>query len=134
MDDGDVLFFPHGLIGLEEKRHWVLLADNDNEAIGWLQSTTDPELALSVVTPKAYVHDYVLRFRREEIAALRWTSRDDVVALAVVSLNDEKLTINLKAPILINLNRCVGCQLLTCDDQPLQYALPNQYASMRKSA
>jgi flagellar assembly factor FliW len=129
-----IVLLPDGIIGFPQERHWVLLREGESPTLGWLQSITDPELALSVVTPQAFVPNYVLRFRREEISSLPWTSRDEVVALAVVSLNDEQLTINLKAPILINLKRCVGCQLLTCDDQPLQCALPNQHVPMRKSA
>ena len=129
-----IVLFPDGIIGFPQQRHWVLLREGESQTLGWLQSINDPELALSVVTPQAYVPGYVLKFRREEIASLPWTARDEAVALAVVSLNEEKLTINLKAPILVNLNRCIGCQLLTCDDQPLQYVLPNQHASVRKSA
>ncbi len=129
-----IVLLPDGIIGFPQQRHWVLLREGDSATLGWLQSISDPELALSVVTPKAYVPDYVLRFRREEISSMPWKSHDEVVALAVVSLTEDQLTINLKAPILINLQRCVGCQLLTCDDQPIQYVLPNLHASMRKSA
>ncbi len=47
----DILVFPNGLLGLEDCQHWVLLADAQNDALGWLQSTSRPEIALAVVTP-----------------------------------------------------------------------------------
>jgi hypothetical protein len=35
--ENDMIFFPFGLIGLESHHHWVLLADGNNDSVGWLQ-------------------------------------------------------------------------------------------------
>ena len=51
----DVLLFPNGVLGLEDCRHWVLLADAENEALGWLQSISRPEIAMAVVSPRRFV-------------------------------------------------------------------------------
>lgn len=134
IDTGAILLFPDGVIGFSDQRHWVLLREGQSPTFGWLQSISDPELAFAVVTPGAYVPDYELRFQRDEIASLPWAATDETLVLTIVNRNDDQLTINLKAPVLINLDRCLGRQLLTCDDQPLQHALPNQHVSMRKSA
>ena len=45
IEPDDLLHFASGLLGLEECRHWVLLADAVNEALGWLQSATRPEIS-----------------------------------------------------------------------------------------
>ncbi len=60
----DVLLFPNGLLGMEDCRQWVLLADAQNDALGWLQSLTRAEVALAVVSPRRYVPDYQLRVSR----------------------------------------------------------------------
>ena len=39
IEPDDILFFRNGLLGFEDCRHWVLLADADNSAVAWLQST-----------------------------------------------------------------------------------------------
>jgi len=134
IDTEAILLFPDGVIGFAGQRHWVLLREGKSATFGWLQSISDPELAFAVVTPAAYVADYELRFHRDEVTSLPWSATDESLVLAIVGRNETRLTINLKAPILVNLDRCLGRQLLTCDDQPLQYALPNQHVSMRKSA
>ena len=36
MQPEDVLHFPGGMLGLEDCRDWVLLADAENDALGWL--------------------------------------------------------------------------------------------------
>jgi FliW protein. len=47
----DVLYFPAGLPGLENCRTWVLLADARHEALAWLHSVSQPQVALAVVSP-----------------------------------------------------------------------------------
>ena len=44
------------------------------------------------------------------------------------------LTLNLRAPLVINLDRRIGCQVVTVDPQPMQYELANLPAELRKSA
>ena len=51
IEPDDILFFRSGLLGFEDCRHWVLLADADNEAVAWLQSMQHSDIALPVVSP-----------------------------------------------------------------------------------
>ena len=58
IDEEDVLTFVDGLIGMEDCRRWALLADAQNNALGWLQSLDRAEVALAVVCPQRFVADY----------------------------------------------------------------------------
>ena len=129
-----IIHFPDGIIGFPDQRHWVLLAEEQDDAVGWLQSLTDPSLALSVITPHRYVPQYVLRVDRREFTCLPWSHDDASIILAVVSQHDSQLTANLKAPIIINLERGFGRQIIVADDQPLQYVLSANLTQVRKSA
>src|SRR5580698_1688519 len=80
----DILHFPAGLAGLEDCRHWVLLADAVNDALGWLQSTSRPEVALAVVTPRRFVPDYQVRIVRVELAPLAILQVQDAKVLVIV--------------------------------------------------
>jgi flagellar assembly factor FliW len=44
------------------------------------------------------------------------------------------LTINLRAPIVINLDRRLGSQVITVDHQPVRYELAALPIALRKSA
>ena len=70
IDEEDVLTFVDGLIGMEECRHWALLADAQNTALGWLQSLDRPEVALAVVCPRRFVADYRARVSRRDVEPL----------------------------------------------------------------
>lgn len=134
IDPQSILLFPDGLMGFESVRHWVLLSESEDDAIGWLQSLDDPKLVFSVITPHRFVPNYTLRIDRAQFAALPWSSSDESIILGLVSHHDDQFTVNLKAPVIINLQRGLGRQVVVADDQPLQYALPGQSDRMRKSA
>jgi flagellar assembly factor FliW len=126
IEPDDVICFPNGMLGLDGCRHWVLLADAHNDALGWLQSTTQPEVALAVVSPRRFVPDYQVRTPRAEIAPLSLDPLQDAHVLAIVSKNEESITLNLKAPLIINLERRVGRQVINSGEQPVQYELCEQ--------
>ena len=111
------------MLGLEDCRQWVLLADAANDALGWLQSATRPETALAVVSPRRFVPDYRFRAYRSELAPLELASMDEAQVLAIVSEHDGRLTLNLKAPIVVNVRTRTARQVVVNDDHPLQFVL-----------
>lgn len=134
IDAGDVIRFPSGLPGLEDCREWALLADASNEALGWLQCTTRPEAALAVVSPRRFVPDYQVRIPRSELTPLALTDIRQAQVVVVVGKTDTTLTLNLKAPIVINLEARTGRQVVASGDLPLQYELTRGRPPLRKSA
>lgn len=130
----DVFSFPHGLIGFESCQRWVLLSDADNDAIGWLQSANLPETALAVISPRRFLPEYQVRVNRGQLAPLELTGVDQAFVLIVVAKNGGRLTVNLRAPLIINLNRRVGRQIVTSDEQPVQFELTAPSLKLRKSA
>ncbi len=134
IDADDIILFPMGLIGFEDCRHWVLLGDTHTESVGWLQCVSRPELALPFVSPRRFVPDYRVRVLQGDLVPLQLHRPDQAYVLAVISKDNSRLTMNLKAPILINLDRHLGRQIITTDDQPLQYELAPIVSQLRKSA
>lgn len=134
IESTDTIRFPQGLMGLEESRQWVLLADAQNEALGWLQSTGDPGLAFAVVSPRRFVPTYQVRVSRSELASLELDNVQEAQVLVIVGKNEKSITLNLKAPLVIHLDHRLGKQVVNNADEPLQYELAPQEVSLRKSA
>ena len=130
----DILLFSRGLIGFESHRHWVLLADARNSAVAWLQSLADPAIALPVVSPRRYVPGYRVLVQRDQLTPLELAVLDEAFVLVPVGRNTDGLTLNLRAPLIVNLSRRIGRQVVTGDEQPLQYALPKNPLPLRKTA
>jgi flagellar assembly factor FliW len=134
IEPDDLLHFPSGILGLGDCRHWVLLADAENDALGWLQNSSHPEIALAVVCPRRFVPDYQVRISRGELAPLELTELGQAQVLAIVGKNEQGITLNLKAPLVINLQRRLGRQVITNGDQPMQYQLVGELTTLRKTA
>ncbi len=132
IEDADVLTFVDGLIGMEDCRRWVLLADAQNSALGWLQSLDRPEVALGVVSPRRFVPDYQVRVARREIQPLGLGNPNDAQILAIVSNSSGSLALNLKAPLVIHVAERLGRQIVARDDHAVQHRLPAM--ARRKSA
>ena len=130
----DVLNFQSGIVGLENCREWVLLADAQNDALGWLQCTHRAEVAFAVVSPRRFVPDYQVRISRSELAPLALANVKDAKVLVIVGKNERAITLNLKAPLVINLEQRLGRQVVTNGDNPVQYELCEAQPALRKSA
>jgi len=134
VEAADLIRFPGGLPGLEDCREWALLADSTNDALGWLQSTTRGDVALAVVSPRRFVPDYQVRIPRSELTPLAITDIRQAQVVVVVGTNDTTLTLNLKAPIVINLEARTGRQVVASGELPLQYELSPNRTDLKKSA
>ncbi len=60
----DLIHFPSGILGLQNCRQWVLLADAENESLGWLQCISHNDVAMAVVSPRRFVPNYQVRVSR----------------------------------------------------------------------
>jgi len=134
VQDEDVLHFPHGLLGLEKQRDWVLLSDLETDSLGWLQSQTDPQVAVAVVSPRRFVPGFQLRVSPGELEPLRLQDPKQAQVLALLSKHADELTVNLKAPLVINPELRLGRQVVANGDHPMRYVLPESLESLLKSA
>jgi flagellar assembly factor FliW len=134
VDPDTILTFPNGILGLGDCRHWVLLADAHNDALAWLQSTTHADVALAVVSPRRYVSGYQVRVARSELKSLDLHDLRQAEVLVIVSRNDFELTLNLKAPLVINPQQRLGRQVISNADQSVQYPVQSVRPPLRKSA
>jgi flagellar assembly factor FliW len=123
-----------GIAGFEQVQHWVLLADADNDAVAWLQSVQDEEIALAVVSPRRFVADYQVRVARGQLNGLELSATDDAHVLAILARHEGQLTLNLRAPLVVNLDARLGRQVITSDEQPLRMELAGTNLSARKIA
>lgn len=119
-----LFLFPQGLIGMETLRQWALLPDPDNDSVAWLQSASRGDRAIAVVSPRAFFEDYRVHLTRRDLASLHMQAGSEVYVLSTVSGHVGKLTTNLRSPLLLNLSRRLGCQVITNDEQPIQRQLP----------
>ena len=119
IDADTVLYFPRGLLGLDECRRWCLLHHEEAAHLDWLQSVDDPDVALLLANPDDLFPDYDVHVDPEDIVlleldeALGHSTTPPVVMRVVIRPEDDAQTfvINASAPILFNLANRRGMQL-----------------------
>jgi flagellar assembly factor FliW len=133
IEPSDIISFEGGLIGMESCRRWALLADAENSLLGWLQSLDRPDVALAVVSPRRFVADYRVRVASRDLQPLGLASPQAAQILVIVTKVGDTLALNLKAPLVINVEGRRGRQLVAKDDHSVQYLL-NTTVRLRKTA
>ena len=119
IDEGDIINFPAGIPGFEDKHHWIIIGDDDN-AIMWMHSTEDGELALPVTTPDSVKSDYNAQIPSEALEPIGDVKGDaDVAILIVITIPPDRpwdMTANLKAPIVVNRTNRTAVQTIALND------------------
>src|SRR5688500_15370831 len=104
-DERELFLFPQGLIGLETLRQWALLPDPENPTVAWLQSASRGDRALALVSPRAFVPGYRVHVSQRSLECLHLRSDHRTYVLTTVAGGVGRLTTNLRAPIIMNLDR-----------------------------
>lgn len=100
-DPQAVLHCPQGLIGFEELRDFVVMPNEQDGPLFWIQSVEDEHVALVLTDPTNFFPTYMVEPEEHERKVLDIGPEDKCHALVVVTVHpDRNVTLNLAAPIL----------------------------------
>lgn len=113
-EEKDIVEFKKGLPGFEKLKKFILFPVEENEVFSILHSVEDEDIGIVVVSPFLFIKDYEFDLKEEKAKELELESHEDVFILNTVTLSSkiEDITINLKAPIVINIKRRLGEQII----------------------
>ena len=101
----DVIEFPWGLPGFSDLHRFLALSLDEQPHFVWLQSLEDPAIALPCADPWEIFADYEPKLPPYATEALSLRNPDDftILCVVVVTKDAEEMSINLMAPIVVNL-------------------------------
>lgn len=110
--------------GLEPLVDFVLQPINGAAGLYSLQSTSNPRTRMFVLDAGIYLPDYQPVISDEQVQVLRLEAPDDALVLVVANPGEGGTSVNLMAPIVVNI-RLGLCAQVILDDQdfPLRAAL-----------
>ncbi|SKA72715.1 flagellar assembly factor FliW [Clostridium sp. USBA 49] len=110
----DIIYFKKGLPGFEKLNKFILFSVEENNIFSILHSVENEEIGLVVASPFTIFKDYEFKLSDEKLKELKISSPEDVLVLNTVTLsnNINSITINLKAPIIINIKERLGEQII----------------------
>lgn len=134
----NILKFDEGIFGFEDSKKFVIIYDNETEGspFCWLQAIDDEAVCLPMIDPVVYFPDYNPEISGELVGKIGELKVEDISLFTVVVVPEDikKMTTNLKAPILVNIQTKKGIQVVVEDDEyKIKHNLYDQIASLKEA-
>lgn len=115
----DIITFESGVPGFEELKKFILVPHKDNEVFNILQSLEDDNVGFVVVSPFLVDNKYEVNLDESLVKKLKLQSSNEACIFSMVTLhsNIKKITVNLKAPIVINAENKLAHQVILNNDK-----------------
>ncbi|WP_157994136.1 flagellar assembly protein FliW [Cohnella abietis] len=109
------------ILGFQHLNSFTLLPIDETDTqspFAYLQSTEEESLGFLVTNPFSFIPGYEVQVRDSEKTVLDTTDPKDVIVLNIVTLAEhfDQSTINLLAPLLINVRNMMGRQIVLSQD------------------
>jgi flagellar assembly factor FliW len=125
-----IITFEEGIIGFPDCKKFALIYNQERDShksINWMQSLDEPAFALPVMDPLLVKEDYNPMVEDELLKSLGDLNEENTFILVTVTVPQDlkEISVNLKAPLIINAQECKACQLIIEDDLPVKYKIYN---------
>ncbi|EGO87124.1 flagellar assembly protein FliW [Clostridium botulinum C] len=110
----DVIEFKKGIPGFNNLKKFINFPIENNEVFSVLHSIENNEIGFIVTSPFSIINDYEINLDDNVINRLKIEKEKDVLVLNTVTLHSklENITVNLCAPIVINIKTKLGEQII----------------------
>lgn len=110
--EAEVIRFPWGLPGFATLHRFLVISVDEEQAYIWLQSLDDTNIAIPICDPWSVFDDYEATLPQYAKQSLGIERADTFCVMCVlVARPAQETTINLLAPIVINLETRIGRQV-----------------------
>jgi flagellar assembly factor FliW len=109
----NVIQIPDGLLGFEQVKKYVLLAQPQEEPFMWLRMIENVDKRFLVISPFVIMPDYQPDISTEDVRFLGLNGPNDALVICIVTLRSNRPpTANLKGPIVINRHTLLAKQVI----------------------
>lgn len=124
--DEVLIRFPSGIIGFPQSTRYIIL-DHDREApFKWLQSVDEGGLAFVIMDPRVFKPDYRVTLEPAVLADLGSPADEDLILFVLLTVppgDPDRITANLRAPVVVHEPTRHAKQIILHDDLPTRYPL-----------
>ncbi|MFN6992459.1 MAG: flagellar assembly protein FliW [Fervidobacterium sp.] len=125
LNENEIINFPEGIPGFENLRKFAVISLEETAPLCWLVSLEDDTIALPIIDPWLILDDYEVELSESELKILGVEDPGDLIVWSVVTIpvgKPDEATVNLKAPIIINLKKGIGAQIIM-DKYEIRYSI-----------
>lgn len=117
IQEENILTFTQGIPGFEQLQRYVLIQPDADVPFCFFQSVDDESLAFIIIDPFLFYPDYDFQLPENVQEELSIESEKDVKIWSIVSVPESfnDATVNLMAPLVVNLELMLGKQVILHD-------------------
>lgn len=121
----DLIKFTEGLYGFEGYTEYLILKDEPDDDILYLQSARNPDLSFVLVDPYSIINWFSPVLNEEDLKDLNVKNESELKFLVIAIIKEElkDSVVNLKSPIAINPQLKIAKQVIVQDTYPLRYEI-----------
>ena len=103
-EEADVVQFVRGIYGFEDYTRYLIIKDEPEDDIMFLQSLEREDLSFVVIDPYAVLADYLPELTEEDMNLVKASDVHELrfLLIAILSEDVRQSVINLKSPVAIN--------------------------------
>jgi len=122
VEEEKVIHFVNGIVGFPELTDFTLVFDEEKgnkSDIRWMQSIQEPDFAIPVIDPLIIRPDYNPVVEDELLSAIGEIRPEELLVLVTITVPKDitRMSINLKAPIIVNASIKKACQIIVEGEQ-----------------
>lgn len=117
INEESLINFPEGILGFPESREFALIDVPGNAFFYLLQDVHEEFVSFILTDPFKFYHDYEIDIADEDLKKIQIEKKEHVGAMGMITLAKpfKNSTVNLLAPIILNLEKRLGRQYVLND-------------------
>ena len=129
VEEEKLIQFANGIVGFPELKDFALIYDEEkgtDSDVRWMQSIQEPNFAIPVIDPLAIKPDYNPVVEDELLNPVGEINPAELLVLVTITVPTDitKMSINLRAPIVINAAVKKACQIIVeGEDYPVKFPI-----------
>lgn len=106
--------FENGILGFENLKDYVIIAEDEYLPLKWLISLDNPDIGFPIISP--WIIEFKYKIGRD-------FDQDKQIAMVIVTIDgrNNNMTANLKAPVIFDLEKQTGNQIILPTDRYSTY-------------
>ena len=122
-EEKDLITFDQPMFGFENNTKYLFMMDESLDgSFIWLQSAEDPDLCFVLANPCLLGTEYDPKFS-ENISDIIGRGTYEMWLVMVISNDFSQSTVNLKSPVIVNLDERRAAQMISEDNFSMKYKL-----------
>lgn len=118
-DNHEVITFKKGLLGFQNLKKFIVFPLKDNKVFNVVHSIEDTGIGFVVSSPFNINKNYEFRLSQNTLEELNIEDSNEVLVLNILTINSDikKTTVNLRAPLIINIKSKLGQQIILNNEE-----------------